>query len=299
MRSRLSDLFHESVADFGVLRRLFTVTKMIHPDLTPRTATWSQVTISRIFPVVIHLRAEVPKENGTFFCYESCTVSFLDIKHPEFQIYSSIQLDIGISILILFNTVSWSCKVFKEGRSSTFAIITTFAEVFRCVYPCSEHFNPGTGFLLPREQGRFRWFPEKLFCLSTFIHPWTPTKNFDHQTNQKKNSITQFYLFSFQQKKWWHSQHLPPDFSANPFPPPAKKNNIHPSFTGFQRLCSRTPSRSYFSISSTSSWRYSFHCRGSSCVAPLNGWNLTLINFNKHLQTQRSNCGEEKKRHVS
>ena len=39
MRSRLSDLFHESVADFGVLRRLFTVTKMIHPDLTPRTAT--------------------------------------------------------------------------------------------------------------------------------------------------------------------------------------------------------------------------------------------------------------------
>lgn len=273
---------------------------MIHPDLTPRTATWSQVTISRIFPVVIHLRAEVPKEDGTFFCYESCTVSFLDIKHPEFQIYSSIQLDIGISILILFNTVSWSCKVFKEGRSSTFAIITTFAEVFRCVYPCSEHFNPVTGFLLPREQGRFRWFPEKLFCLSTFIHPWTPTKNFDHQTNQKKKTPSlKSTFFHFNKKNDGILNICHRIFPPTPSPLRQKKNNIHPSFTGFQRLCSRTPSRSYFSISSTSSWRYSFHCRGSSCVAPLNGWNLTLINFNKHLQTQRSNCGEEKKRHVS
>ena len=201
---------------------------MIHPDLTPRTATWSQVTISRIFPVVIHLRAEVPKENGTFFCYESCTVSFLDIKHPEFQIYSSIQLDIGISILILFNTVSWSCKVFKEGRSSTFAIITTFAEVFRCVYPCSEHFNPVTGFLLPREQGRFRWFPEKLFCLSTFIHPWTPTKNFDHQTNQKKNSITQFNFFFISTKKMMAFSTSATGFFRQPLPPSGKKKQ-HPS----------------------------------------------------------------------
>lgn len=161
-------------------------------------------------------------------------------------------------------------------------------------------FQPCHGFPSTQRARAFPVVSRKAVLSLNFYPPLDPNKKlWSSNQPKKKTPSLKSTFFHFNKKNDGILNICHRIFPPTPSPLRQKKNNIHPSFTGFQRLCSRTPSRSYFSISSTSSWRYSFHCRGSSCVAPLNGWNLTLINFNKHLQTQRSNCGEEKKRHVS
>lgn len=144
-------------------------------------------------------------------------------------------------------------------------------------------------------------FQKSCFVSQLLSSPGHQQKTWSSNQPKTKLHHSRLRFFFISTKKVIHSQHLPLDVSANPVPfPPAKKNNIYPSFTPFQRWCTRTPSRSYFSISSTSSWRYSFHCRERSWMHIFTAVEASPLSTSINVANTLFKLGEEKKkRHVS